>query len=198
MPPLLAGSRCDECSPGYYGNPAEVGGQCQPCQCNNNIDMLDPESCDARTGQCLRCLYHSEGANCESCKLGYYGNAMLQDCRSECYRVTWATSITAGILNLINLNSGSSFDQNLEKIMTESCARPQSACATTWAANRPAARHLATVTATAAAVSVTACPTWSVSTATAAPPTPGTWRAARAVRHATVTPNTRTGRRAMR
>ncbi|KAM8751460.1 laminin subunit beta-1a [Acanthopagrus schlegelii] len=75
------GARCDECSPGYHGNPGEVGGTCQPCQCNNNIDMLDPESCDSRTGECLRCLYHSEGAACQSCKLGYYGNAMLQDCR---------------------------------------------------------------------------------------------------------------------
>ncbi|XP_005953180.3 laminin subunit beta-1-like [Haplochromis burtoni] len=76
-----AGTRCDECLPAYYGNPEEAGGQCQPCQCNNNIDMLDPESCDAQTGECLRCLYHSEGAACESCTLGYYGNALLQDCR---------------------------------------------------------------------------------------------------------------------
>ncbi|XP_068595796.1 laminin subunit beta-1a [Brachionichthys hirsutus] len=75
------GARCDECSPGYYGNPEDANGLCQPCQCNNNIDMLDPESCDAQTGGCLRCLYHSEGATCQTCKLGYYGNAMLQDCR---------------------------------------------------------------------------------------------------------------------
>ncbi|XP_061825613.1 laminin subunit beta-1a [Nerophis lumbriciformis] len=75
------GARCDGCSPGYYGNPDVVGGSCQPCQCNNNIDMLDPQSCNAQTGECLRCLYHSEGDSCEYCMLGYYGNALLHDCQ---------------------------------------------------------------------------------------------------------------------
>ncbi|XP_041046913.1 laminin subunit beta-1-like [Carcharodon carcharias] len=76
-----AGSRCDMCSPGYYGNPEVPGGRCWPCQCNNNIDVTDPGSCHPRTGQCLKCLYNTDGGHCEACKAGYYGNPLQQDCR---------------------------------------------------------------------------------------------------------------------
>ncbi|XP_033970026.1 laminin subunit beta-1-like [Trematomus bernacchii] len=75
------GARCDKCSPGYYGNPGETGGQCAPCRCNSNIDLLDPEACDPQSGRCLRCRFHSQGNACEHCSPGYYGNALLQDCR---------------------------------------------------------------------------------------------------------------------
>ncbi|PKU40260.1 laminin subunit beta-1 [Limosa lapponica baueri] len=75
------GSRCDECASGFFGSPDEVGGACQPCQCNNNIDTTDPEACDKKTGMCMKCLYHTEGENCHLCKEGYYGSALQQDCR---------------------------------------------------------------------------------------------------------------------
>ncbi|XP_045065518.1 laminin subunit beta-2-like [Coregonus clupeaformis] len=83
------GPRCDRCAPGYYGNPEHPGGQCLPCQCSGNIDTQDPESCDPRTGQCLSCLYNTDGPSCSDCKHGYYGNALAQDCRR-------CTCVTAG------------------------------------------------------------------------------------------------------
>ncbi|XP_075430559.1 laminin subunit beta-1-like isoform X2 [Ascaphus truei] len=79
--PGYAGTRCDRCSPGYFGNPDQEGGECRPCQCNNNIDPTDPESCDPRSGGCLKCLHNTDGPNCGECKAGYYGSAVQRNCR---------------------------------------------------------------------------------------------------------------------
>ncbi|NP_001123798.1 uncharacterized protein LOC100170549 [Xenopus tropicalis] len=79
--PGYTGTRCDRCSPGYFGNPEQEGGECRPCQCNNNIDPTDPESCDSHSGMCMKCLYNTDGAHCEECKAGFYGSAMQRNCR---------------------------------------------------------------------------------------------------------------------
>ncbi|KAM4721277.1 laminin subunit beta-1-like [Rhinophrynus dorsalis] len=79
--PGYGGTRCNRCSPGYFGNPEQEGGECRPCQCNNNIDPTDPDSCDSRSGMCLKCLYNTDGSHCGECKAGYYGSAVLRTCR---------------------------------------------------------------------------------------------------------------------
>ncbi|KAJ8257557.1 hypothetical protein GJAV_G00186910 [Gymnothorax javanicus] len=76
-----AGPRCDRCAPGYFGNPERPDGSCQSCECNGNIDPQDPESCDPRTGRCLKCLYNTDGPSCSECKVGYFGNSLARDCR---------------------------------------------------------------------------------------------------------------------
>ncbi|MBN3318666.1 LAMB4 protein, partial [Atractosteus spatula] len=78
-----AGSHCDKCPSGFYGNLTQPGSQCLECPCNNNIDLRDENACDKITGQCLRCLYNTVGHNCESCRPGFYGSALSQDCK-EC------------------------------------------------------------------------------------------------------------------
>ncbi|ETE64464.1 Laminin subunit beta-1, partial [Ophiophagus hannah] len=94
-PALSLGGQCRPCpcpeAPGsgrnfavtcHQDNPSgTVRGRCQPCACNNNIDLADPKSCDRRTGQCLHCLYHTEGDQCQHCQRGYYGDATRHTCR---------------------------------------------------------------------------------------------------------------------
>ncbi|XP_071081967.1 laminin subunit beta-1-like [Haliotis cracherodii] len=73
---------CDRCSENYFGNPLSPGGSCEQCMCNNNIDPDVAGSCDRESGECLKCLFNTEGFSCEHCTPGYYGDATTQDCKS--------------------------------------------------------------------------------------------------------------------
>ncbi|XP_035384872.1 laminin subunit alpha-2-like isoform X4 [Electrophorus electricus] len=83
-----AGLRCERCANGYFGYPSAVGGSCQPCECNDNLDLSAPRSCDPETGACLRCQEGYGGATCETCTDGYYGDAIVsKSCQScDCNR----------------------------------------------------------------------------------------------------------------
>uniref|UniRef100_A0AAY5EFW1 Laminin, alpha 2 n=1 Tax=Electrophorus electricus TaxID=8005 RepID=A0AAY5EFW1_ELEEL len=76
------------CANGYFGYPSAVGGSCQPCECNDNLDLSAPRSCDPETGACLRCQEGYGGATCETCTDGYYGDAIVsKSCQScDCNR----------------------------------------------------------------------------------------------------------------
>uniref|UniRef100_A0A3Q2DMZ4 Laminin subunit alpha 2 n=1 Tax=Cyprinodon variegatus TaxID=28743 RepID=A0A3Q2DMZ4_CYPVA len=80
--PGYTGPRCDRCSNGYYGQPNVPGESCQPCNCNGNLDLSVPDSCDPITGQCLRCRQGYDGLTCDTCSDGYYGDAItLKNCQ---------------------------------------------------------------------------------------------------------------------
>ena len=77
---LFLGPNCDTCTDNYFGSPKDVNGTCEPCICNNNIDPNIPGSCDTSSGECLKCLFNTEGFNCEQCSTGFYGDATIQNC----------------------------------------------------------------------------------------------------------------------
>ncbi|KAI4584857.1 hypothetical protein MJG53_006391 [Ovis ammon polii x Ovis aries] len=72
--------QCGECSAGFYGNPRISRAPCRPCAYNNNIDVTYPGSCSRVTEECLKCLYNTQGPNCQLCKPGYFRSALNQTC----------------------------------------------------------------------------------------------------------------------
>ncbi|ERL89440.1 hypothetical protein D910_06807 [Dendroctonus ponderosae] len=66
------GLSCEDCSPGYYRVKTEGthGGACVPCDCNGHAT-----ECDVNTGVCLNCQHNTQGDHCESCNVGYHGDA---------------------------------------------------------------------------------------------------------------------------
>nr|XP_033789904.1 laminin subunit alpha-1 [Geotrypetes seraphini] len=83
-PPGYAGSRCERCANGYYGNPTVPGGSCIPCDCNGNANQLESGYCNATTGECLKCIQNTTGSHCERCAKGYYGDAVIAKNCSAC------------------------------------------------------------------------------------------------------------------
>uniref|UniRef100_A0A087XG25 Laminin subunit alpha 3 n=1 Tax=Poecilia formosa TaxID=48698 RepID=A0A087XG25_POEFO len=61
--PGYTGVRCENCAPGYYGDPLIPGGNCQPCNCNGNGN-----SCDPRTGVCKNSLEPGDTNTDEHCQ----------------------------------------------------------------------------------------------------------------------------------
>ena len=72
-----SGDQCDTCVAGYFGDPLGVNGdstRCTTCNCSNNIDASDSDSCNKMNGVCTKCLYNTTGDECQDCLYGYYGD----------------------------------------------------------------------------------------------------------------------------
>ncbi|XP_032815544.2 laminin subunit alpha-5 [Petromyzon marinus] len=73
-----AGSKCDRCAPGFYGNPTVIGSACRPCDCNGNSDPnMIFEDCHNVTGACGSCVPGTAGPRCQLCAPGFYGDAVV-------------------------------------------------------------------------------------------------------------------------
>ncbi|XP_021120891.1 laminin subunit alpha-1 isoform X2 [Heterocephalus glaber] len=85
--PGYAGTWCERCADGYYGNPTVPGGSCLPCDCSGNVDPSEPGGCDPVTGECLKCVGNTDGARCERCADGFYGDAVAaKNCQAcDCH-----------------------------------------------------------------------------------------------------------------
>nr|XP_033778769.1 basement membrane-specific heparan sulfate proteoglycan core protein isoform X4 [Geotrypetes seraphini] len=65
------GPSCQECDVGYTRSTSGLYlGTCVRCECGGHST-----ECDEETGECLKCQHNTEGARCERCKPGYYGDA---------------------------------------------------------------------------------------------------------------------------
>nr|XP_035961897.1 laminin subunit alpha-1 isoform X1 [Halichoerus grypus] len=85
--PGYSGAWCERCADGYYGNPTVPGESCVPCNCSGNVDPFEEGHCDSVTGECLKCTGNTDGAHCERCADGFYGDAVTaKNCRAcECH-----------------------------------------------------------------------------------------------------------------
>ncbi|XP_073426231.1 basement membrane-specific heparan sulfate proteoglycan core protein isoform X5 [Dendrobates tinctorius] len=64
------GPSCQDCDIGYSRSTSGLYlGTCELCQCGGHSS-----ECDGESGECLNCQHNTEGAKCERCKPGFYGD----------------------------------------------------------------------------------------------------------------------------
>ncbi|CAH8616947.1 unnamed protein product [Schistosoma rodhaini] len=76
-----AGLRCEQCAPGYYGDPTSMTA-CQACDCD--IGGSRSETCNQDTGQC-DCWPGIKGRRCDQCEEDHVvDHGTCRDCRGPC------------------------------------------------------------------------------------------------------------------
>ncbi|EDX09878.1 LanB2 [Drosophila simulans] len=73
------GSRCEQCSDGFFGDPTGLLGEvqtCKSCDCNGNVDPNAVGNCNRTTGECLKCIHNTAGEHCDQCLSGHFGDPL--------------------------------------------------------------------------------------------------------------------------
>ncbi|CAD5209051.1 unnamed protein product [Bursaphelenchus xylophilus] len=82
--PGYTGKYCEMCLPGFYGQPSQVGGSCQPCSCHPHGSAH--HVCNNVTGQC-QCQSGVEGRDCSVCSpRNAFMNGVCSSCDQGCYK----------------------------------------------------------------------------------------------------------------
>ncbi|KAK6195346.1 hypothetical protein SNE40_000797 [Patella caerulea] len=68
------GNLCHQCANGFYRYKNKY---CVACRCNGNTDSTAPMMCDPYSGACVSCMKNTTGFNCERCRKGYIGDALV-------------------------------------------------------------------------------------------------------------------------
>uniref|UniRef100_A0A8C2ZDC0 Laminin, gamma 1 n=1 Tax=Cyclopterus lumpus TaxID=8103 RepID=A0A8C2ZDC0_CYCLU len=98
-PTGTTGKRCELCDDGFFGDPLGQSGpvrSCRACKCSDNIDPNAVGNCDRETGECLKCIYNTDGFFCDRCKDGFYGNAMAGSAADKCNACSCSAFGTVG------------------------------------------------------------------------------------------------------
>ncbi|KAL0966040.1 hypothetical protein UPYG_G00289940 [Umbra pygmaea] len=86
-PTGTTGKRCELCDDGFFGDPLGQNGAvraCRVCKCSDNIDPNAVGNCDRETGECLKCIYNTDGFFCDRCKEGFYGKPLATNPNDKC------------------------------------------------------------------------------------------------------------------
>ncbi|KAM9719019.1 laminin subunit gamma-1 [Menidia menidia] len=86
-PAGTTGKRCELCDDGFFGDPLGQNGPvriCRACKCSDNIDPNAVGNCNRENGECLKCIYNTDGFFCDRCKDGFYGNALAANPAEKC------------------------------------------------------------------------------------------------------------------
>uniref|UniRef100_A0A8C7SAZ3 Laminin, gamma 1 n=1 Tax=Oncorhynchus mykiss TaxID=8022 RepID=A0A8C7SAZ3_ONCMY len=104
-PTGTTGKRCELCDDGFFGDPLGENGQarvCRACKCSDNIDPNAVGNCDRETGECLKCIYNTDGFFCDRCKEGFYGNPLATNPNDKCKDKMYYTEVTDACCSLFN------------------------------------------------------------------------------------------------
>ncbi|XP_007578148.1 laminin subunit gamma-1 [Poecilia formosa] len=86
-PAGTTGKRCELCDDGFFGDPLGQNGParpCRSCQCSSNIDPNAVGNCNRETGECLKCIYNTDGFFCDRCKAGFFGDPHASNPAEKC------------------------------------------------------------------------------------------------------------------